>query len=188
MQLPFKRARWQQDSEGFWLSLLIADKGLFPAVRRFVDTLKDRPYIADIKEFRKKRSLDANAYFWELAGKLSSVLRISPKELYRQYIPDVGGNYEVIPVRESILEEWERIWSAGHDGRIVEDMGPCRNTPGYHNVRCYIGSSDYDTAQMSRLIDLIVSDCKDQDIETLPPDKLALLKDGWRNEVSKSTA
>lgn len=134
----------------------------------------------EIRKHRKKRSRDANAYFWELAGKLSAVLRIPPKELYRQYIPDVGGNYETIPVKESMLLEWEHIWSAGHAGRITEDMGPCRNTPGYHNVRCYIGSSDYNTAQMSRLIDLIVADCKEQGIETLPPDKLEAMKERWK--------
>ena len=43
----------------------------------------------------------------------------------------------------------------------------------------YIGSSDYDTAQMSRLIDLIVQDCKAQGIETLTPDKLDAMKVKW---------
>ena len=42
------------------------------------------------------------------------------------------------------------------------------------------GSSTYDTAQMSKLIDNIVSDCKALGIETLTPDKLDLLKEGWR--------
>ena len=32
---------------------------------------------------------------------------------------------------------------------------------------------------MSRLIDLVVQECKDAGIETLPPDKLAALLDGW---------
>lgn len=41
------------------------------------------------------------------------------------------------------------------------------------------GSSTYDTAQMSRLIDLIVQDCREQGIETLPPDKLAGMMEEW---------
>lgn len=146
---------------------------------RSYDELRGKELDIEIKKHRKRRSLDANAYFWELAGKLSAVLQLTPKEIYRQYIPDVGGNYEIVPVREAILKDWERIWSAGHDGRIAEYMGPCRNTPGYHNVRCYIGSSDYDTAQMSRLIDLIVADCKENGIETLTPDKLDAMKERW---------
>ena len=36
-----------------------------------------------------------------------------------------------------------------------------------------MGSSDYDTAQMSRLIEIIVEECKTQGIETLTPEELA---------------
>lgn len=149
--------------------------------RTAYEELKNASVDIVVKKHRQKRSLDANAYFWELAGKLSVALRIPPEEIYRQYIPDVGGNYEIIPVRKAILPDWDRIWSGGHIGRLTEDMGPCRNTPGYHNVRCYIGSSDYDTAQMSRLIDLIVMDCKEQGIETLTLDKLDAMKERWGN-------
>ena len=51
--------------------------------------------------------------------------------------------------------------------------------PGCTNVVLYYGSSTYDTAQMSRLIDLIVQDCREQGIETLPPDKLAGMMEEW---------
>lgn len=144
--------------------------------RREYDQLKDVPVDVTIKKHRKRRSLDANAYFWVLCGKLSEKLRIPPKEIYRHYIPDVGGNFEIVPVRVERLEAWARIWANGHDGRVTEDMGQCRHTPGYHNVRCYIGSSEYDTAQMSRLIDLIIADCKEQGIETMTPAELARLE------------
>ena len=51
--------------------------------------------------------------------------------------------------------------------------------PGYRNLRCYYGSSTYDTKQMSQLIDNLVQDCKALGIETLTPDKLALLTEEW---------
>lgn len=43
------------------------------------------------------------------------------------------------------------------------------------------GSSKYDTRQMSRLIDLIVTECKEQGINTLTPREIALLKEGWKS-------
>ena len=46
-------------------------------------------------------------------------------------------------------------------------------------IRAYYGSSRYNTRQMSRLIDSIVQDCKDLGIETLPPEKLAAMKEEW---------
>ena len=44
----------------------------------------------------------------------------------------------------------------------------------------YYGSSTFDTKQMSRLIDNIVQDCKAVGIETLTPQQLDALKEGWR--------
>ena len=62
---------------------------------------------------------------------------------------------------------------------MIEDLGPCRNIKGYHNIRSYISSSDYDTAQMSRLIDLVVEDCRENGIETMTPQQLDALKSRW---------
>lgn len=177
MNFQFDKARWTQDSEGFWLSLRIKIPTL---ARRFVASMKEKLYDAELKEHREKRSLDANAYAWVLMDKLAAKLRIKPDEIYRQYIPDVAGNFVIVPVREDMIEHWNKIWCSGHLGRMIEDMGECRHTPGYHNIRCYLGSSDYDTVQMSRLIDLIVEDCKAQDIETKTPEQLAMMKEEWK--------
>ena len=43
----------------------------------------------------------------------------------------------------------------------------------------YYGSSCYYTKQMSRLIDLVVEDCKEQGIDTATPEEIALLKEEW---------
>lgn len=177
MNLTFDAIRWSQDQDGYWLHLRVTEKGL---ARAFMDAFKaGAKYVADLKENRPKRSLDANAYFWVLAGKLSAKLGNSPNDVYRAYIPDIGGNYEVVPVREDRIEHWDRIWCSGHIGRQTDDLGPCKHTPGYHNIRSYFSSSDYDAAQMSRLIDIIVADCKEQGIETKTPDELALMKARW---------
>ncbi len=154
--------------------------------RETFDQLKDAVLDVEIKKHHKKRSLDANAYAWLLINKLSVILHISPNEVYRQHIRDVGGNFEVVPVQEGHLEHWDRLWCKGHDGRMTVDMGPCRNIRGYHNVRSYFGSSDFDTAHMSRLIDNLIQDCKAQGIETLTERELSLLKEAWgKDEVSR---
>ncbi|MDQ9744386.1 hypothetical protein RF397_17385, partial [Acinetobacter baumannii] len=48
----------------------------------FVFGMKDKLYIAQIKEYRKKRSLDANAYCWKLIGDIADALRTSKEEVY----------------------------------------------------------------------------------------------------------
>ena len=59
--------------------------------------------------------------------------------------------------------------------------------PGCVNVILYYGSSTYDTAQMSRLINLAVQDCKEQGIETMTPQELAAMMEGWNAQADKGS-
>ena len=177
MRLQFDAARWAQDSQGFWLSIRV--KSPAQAKQFAAEMQPEQVYDADLKIHRERRSLDANAFCWLLLGKLAAKLRITPEEVYRQYIPDVADNYVIQPVREDMIDRWDKIWCSGHLGRMTDDLGPCRRTPGYHNIVCYLGSSDYDSAQMSRLISLIVDDCKAQGIDTATPEEIARMEDDY---------
>ena len=177
MRLVTDTFRWMEDSGGTWLCV----KTSRPLAEQVCEEVKDKPQEVTIKPEKKRRSLDMNAYCWLLIGKLAAKLNLSPDEVYRSYIKDVAGNYQIVPVKAELVEKWDHLWCSGHIGRITVDIGPCRaeNLKGYHNVISYFGSSDYDTAQMSRLIDLIVQDCKAQGIETLSDEKLAAMNEEW---------
>ena len=90
MELDFDRASIEMKNGGVWLCLRV--KSSFNA-RRFVSSMRDKLYTADLKEKRKKRSLSANAYFWTLCGKLASALGIPSHEIYRQYVKEIGDNF-----------------------------------------------------------------------------------------------
>jgi hypothetical protein len=140
---------------------------------------KDKLYNLEVKEYRKKRSLDANAYAWVLIHKLAEAMRLTPEEVYLQEILNVGNNFTPMCVREQDVERFKKSWQANGLGWPVKDLGPSQ-VPGCRNLMAYHGSSTYDTVQMSRLIDNLVQDCKSLDIETMTPDKLALLKEAWQ--------
>lgn len=148
------------------------------AVMRWLKSRKDRDYDLTIKEHREKRSLDANAYAWVLIGELAKVMRLKPVEVYRQAVREVGNNYTPMCVREKDVERFVKSWESNGLGWPVDDLGPSQ-VPGCRNLAAYHGSSTYGTEQMSRLIDNLVQDCKALGIETLTPDKLALLKEEW---------
>ena len=164
--------------EGGWL-MVKPEKADLGKAMALVRKHKNRLYDLEVKEHRKKRSLDANAYAWVLMGKLAEAMRITPEEVYRQAIQNVGGNYEIIPIKEEAAAHFKRIWEAKGLGWPCVDMGRSK-IPGSRNLRAYYGSSTYDTRQMSQLIDNLVQDCKQLDIETLSEEKLSLLKDGWQ--------
>ena len=105
---------------------------------------------------------------WVLLGKLAEKVENSPIELYKYYVRGFG-QYYIIPMREDAIKAFSRIWEGKGTGWFVDDIGRCRRTAGYHNLKVYYGTSEYDTKTMSRLIAEIVLDCEDQGIETLTP-------------------
>ena len=163
--------------EGGWLMLRPVKDDMGKAMS-FVRNLKQKLYEAFLKEHRKKRSLDANAYCWVLIGKLADAMRIPPTIVYKNAIQNIGGNYEVIPIREAAAEKFKEVWEKQGLGWPCVDMGKSK-IPGYRNLRAYYGSSTYDTRQMSQLIDALIQDCKALDIETLSEEKLSAMMEGW---------
>ncbi len=166
--------------EGGWLMLKPVREDMGKAMA-FVRNIKQKIYEAILKEHRKKRSLDANAKMWALINDMSEVLHLPPEEIYQGYIPDVGGNYRIVPVKPEEIPDWDKEWCRGHIGRMVDDMGPCRSEDlkGYHNLKLYRGSSEYDTAQFSRLLELVIQDCRQLGIETLSEREKSLLLEEW---------
>ena len=143
-----------------------------------VDEMRDKDKLSiEVKPFRERRSLDANAYFWTLADKLSAVIKRSKEEIYREYIKDVGGNNEVVCVKNTAVERLCEGWGKNGIGWAT-DTFPSKIS-GCTNVILYYGSSTYDTAQMSRLIDLIIQDCKEYGIETATPNQIAEMMARW---------
>jgi len=133
---------------------------------------------------RKKRSLDANAYCWALIGKLAEKIDGKPKQIYRELIRDLGGNYETLQIKTAAIDAFERAWTKGHDGRFIE-MISWDEYEGLACIAAYYGSSDYDTKTMSRLIDRVIVECREQGIETMTPkEKYELMKD-WERRYGR---
>lgn len=135
-------------------------------------------YTAEIKEKRARRSLDANAYAWVLIGKIAADRMLGKTEVYKEYIKEMSA-YEIVPIKAEAAEKWMSNWGQKGLGWLCEDMGQCRNTEGYRNIKCYFGSSTFDSREMSHLIDMVVADCKELGIETATPGELARIKQTW---------
>lgn len=133
-----------------------------------------------VGKFRQKRSLDANAYAWVLIGKIAEKTSLPKDEIYQNLIRNLGGNYEVVCTQDKALESLCRMWERNGLGWTTESM-PSK-IEGCTNVLLYYGSSCFDSAQMSRFINLIQEDCRSLGIETKSPEELASLLKGWGNE------
>lgn len=155
-----------------------------------LDSIKDKLLTITAKQFRKKRSLDANAYYWQLLTKLAEASHISKNRAHNLLLARYGqlemldGRlvYVILP---DTPDGEERAMEAdtfhikptsqvktGHDGQVFRT---------YIMIR---GSSTYDTEEMSKLINGLVDECKALGIETMTPDQMAemmaIYERNWR--------
>lgn len=150
-----------------------------------VEELKNENKLnVELKKYKKKRSLDANAYMWVLVSKIQEKLNIPKEDIYRDAIKNIGV-YEVIPVKDEAVERFIEAWKHNGLGWVCETTKS--KLEGFTNVIAYYGSSTYNTKEMSRLVDLIVQECKQLNIETMTPEQLSILKEEWGKDDSKKS-
>ena len=128
------------------------------------DTLKDKPVTVEIKKESKERTRDANAFCWALCSDIGKPITppVPKDEVYRKAIREVG-EYEPLPIKAEAVETFQRRWASKGTGWFAEVIDDSK-LPGYKLVFAYYGSSTYDTAEMSKLIDYLVDEAQQMEI------------------------
>lgn len=157
-----------------------------PAVK-MAQTYKDGVRVSiKVSKHNEKRSLDANAYYWLLIGKLSKALNISNNYCHnvmlRRYgvVDEIDGKpvYLVIPD----TDEAEKEADEAEKFHIKPTSNVREGNDGimYRTYMLLKGSHEYDTTEMSRLVSGLVDECRQCGIETMTPDELARMFEGVR--------
>lgn len=154
--------------------------------RADLTSLKDKDIRLEASEWREKRSLEANAYFHTLVGKIASALHTSTTEAKNQLLADYGqinyvnGHIDVTIKRDDF--EWLRC--------DTEHLKPTDRTQILSDGnlwRVFIvirGSHTYDSKEMSVLIDGTISEAKELGIETITENQKAEMIAKWGEKVS----
>ncbi len=139
--------------------------------------VQDRDKTFEIKEYKKKlkRSLNANGYCWVLLQKLADKLNTTKEELYRKYIRE-KGIFRIITIDNQAVNTFIHLWEEKGIGWICEVL---RENEKNTELIAYYGTSSYNTSQMAHFIDFVVEEAKLQNIETLTPQELSILKERW---------
>lgn len=125
----------------------------------------------EIKQYRRKRSLDANAYCWVLIGEIANVLRATKDEIYLDMLKKYGQQF-IVKIKNRDKERFERTQKYWEVHETLTD-GKAQ----YY--RLFIGSSEYDSHEMSILIDGIISEATQMGIQVETPNKIAEMKSRW---------
>ena len=135
---------------------------------------QDKDKIYEIKEYKEKRSLNANNYAWKLITEIGNKLLKSKEEVYLQMLKDYGQS-EIVSILSSIdpigyFKYYEEIGTSVLNGKE------------FTHYKIFKGTSEYNTKEMSIFIDGVVEEAKQLDIETKTPEDIERLKRWWNNE------
>lgn len=157
--------------------------------RQAYEELKDCDKLSlEIKKYRRKRSLDANAYYWVLVTKLAGKIGVSNAELHNMMICGYGQSevfdgkcvYTTIPD----TEESERKVKESETYHLKPTSQVREGNDGimYRTYRLMRGSSTYNAEEMARLIEGTIYECKQAgmlDAEIASPDEKRILKERY---------
>ena len=135
----------------------------------FLEKLRGFDISAELSKWTKKRSLDANAYAWVLMTRIADELTksgatVTKDDVYLDMLKCYGQG-GVVKIKDADAEKWKRAWkyTEPHEKLTQENA---------QYWRFWVGSSEYDSAEMSVFINGIIDAAKVLGIETLPKSEI----------------
>lgn len=130
----------------------------------------------EIRKHRERRSLDANAYAWLLIGKIAEALSppLPKEDVYMEMLRRYGQS-GVVSVLTRAADDFRRAY------KYTDVVSQGR---GVTYIRYYIGTSEYDSREMSLFIDGVVEEARQLGIDTDTPAQ-KLRWEGLEHELYK---
>lgn len=140
------------------------------------DKLKGHDVRVEIKRWRERRSLNANAYFHVLVGKIAENQGLGNDEVKKKFVVEYGtlatdGDGEAVVFKLPDTVNVDKFYPYTEHFDTRTEGGKT-----FHYYLVYQRSSELNTKEMARLIDGVVYEAQNLGIETLPPAELARLK------------
>lgn len=136
-----------------------------------------------VDKYREKRSLTANSYLWKLCSLIADKLSDdgvphTKEEIYQKAIKAKGIYREQGELPVDFAKTSRTAWEMLGTGWVTEqvDFEPDGDRV---IVRYYYGSSTYNTKQMSRVIDWLVTECHQLNIPTKSQEEISSLLNSW---------
>lgn len=134
------------------------------------------------KKDKKKRSINANNYFWKILQELCEIEEIETIEEYKRRVKELGI-FRRFKIEKENVKTFEKMWTSQGVARFCEiaDTEIIGKTE-FKIINAYYGSSSFNSKQMSRLINDLTQDCKANGIETKKQAEIRSLLESWENK------
>lgn len=121
----------------------------------------EKEYQLEIKELKSTRTVQQNRYMWALIHEISKEQGMDDMEVYIQALEEANAKYEYIMAPEEAEENLKKGF------RAVKVVRPeIHNNKKFYVYKCFVGSSKFNTQEMTRLIDVVVGWCHELNIPT----------------------
>ncbi len=154
--------------------------------------IADKALSITIKKYRKRRSLDANAYYWQLLSKLAEANGISKNRAHNIMLSRYGqmeeydGHLVYVVVPDTPDGAEKALEAETYHIKPTSQVQKGADGTLFRTYKMLRGSSTYDTKEMSYLIDGLVGECRELGIETLPPRELERMMAVYEQNHNKS--
>ena len=126
-------------------------------IKKLLELDENKKY--EITEYKEKRSLDANAYYWSLINQLANKLELGKEELHLKMIKEYGQVMIVPLTLKQNPEGYFKYFEKYKKGKI--------NNVEVVLYKVYKPSSEMNSKEFSILLDGLVQECREMDIPTL---------------------
>lgn len=132
----------------------------------------------NLTRWTNKRSMSANAYYWVLVTKIARELRQSETFVHNMLLCEYGqpliidGKIPYVAIKDTAAAQIDVMESSTYHLKATSSLAYRINGETYRDYMMLKGSSQYDTEEMSQLINGTVEEAKGLGIETLPPAEL----------------
>lgn len=142
------------------------------SVMNLYDELHDCEKLSiKIDKYREKRSLNANALCWKVCTEIANVLRSDKDSVYLEMLKRYGQS-EIVSVLSTVdVSGYFKYYDTFGTGYVKGKE--------FTHYKIYKGSSEYDTREMSILLDGIIDEAKGMGIDVMSESELALIKNEW---------
>ena len=142
-------------------------------VKDIIDWLleQDKEKLFEIKEYKKKRSLNSNSYLWVLCTEIANIMTLSKEEVYVKMLEDYGVSIIVPLTLDTEPEKYFKYYSYFDKGKL--------NGKECIWYKVFKGSSEYDSKEMTHLLNGVVDEAKQLGIMTLDEIEIQEMLDRW---------
>lgn len=137
-----------------------------------LEQAKDKQF--ELKEYKEKRSLNANNYYWNLVTELGNVLKMDKEDLHFLLLQKYGQSEMISVVADVDMKNYLKYYTEAGESNL--------NGKTFKHYKVYKGSSEMDSKEMSILINGLVEECHIQGIETKTPAEINSLLERWDNK------